>query len=149
MAFHLVVEPVTVLLRELRQRNIEVAICRIEDELTEEDVKAQILFHDELAIICGKHNPWARRRLSVKLSELMHEPWALYPPGSFFGRVTRSVFAANGLQAPRATVTTSSAYALFPHRSMRIRHEMEHQEGVDAVEFLIGIGQNTNIALLR
>jgi hypothetical protein len=39
----LVVEPATVLLRELRQRNIEVAICRIEDELTEEDVKAQIL----------------------------------------------------------------------------------------------------------
>jgi DNA-binding transcriptional LysR family regulator len=112
MAFHLVVEPVTVLFRELRQRNIEVAICRIEDELTEEDVKAQILFHDELAVICGKHNPWARRHRSIKLSELMQEPWALYPPASFFGRVTRSVFAANGLEAPRATVTTSSAYAL-------------------------------------
>jgi len=112
MSFHLVVEPVTVLLRELRQRNIELAISRIEDELTEEDVKAQVLFHDELAVICGKHNAWARRRRSIKLSELMHEPWALYPPASFFGRVTRSVFAANGLEAPRATVTTPSAYAL-------------------------------------
>src|SRR6476660_5380187 len=34
MAFHLVVEPVTVLLRELRERNIEIAISRIENELT-------------------------------------------------------------------------------------------------------------------
>jgi DNA-binding transcriptional LysR family regulator len=112
MSFHLVVEPVTVLLRELRQRNIELAISRVEDDPAEADVKAQVLFHDELAVICGKHNAWARRRRSIKLSELMHEPWALYPSASFFGRVTRSVFAANGLEAPRATVTTPSAYAL-------------------------------------
>jgi DNA-binding transcriptional LysR family regulator len=112
MVFHFIVEPATELLRELRHRNIELAICRIENELTEEDLKTQILFHDELAVICGKHTRWARRRRSVKLSELMHEPWALYPPATFVGRATRSVFAANGFEAPRATVTTPSAYAL-------------------------------------
>src|SRR6516164_8090885 len=37
---------------------------------------------------------------------------ALYPPASFFGRVTGRVFTTNGLEAPRATVTTLSAYAL-------------------------------------
>jgi DNA-binding transcriptional LysR family regulator len=42
----------------------------------------------------------------------MYEPWALYPPATFVGRVTRSVFANNGLEVPRATVTTPSAFAL-------------------------------------
>jgi len=112
MAFHLIVEPATVLLRELRHRSIELAISRIRDELAAEDMKAQILFQDELAVICGKHNPWARRRHNVKLSALMNESWALYPASSFFGVVTRSAFAAHGLDLPRVTVTTPSTYAL-------------------------------------
>jgi DNA-binding transcriptional LysR family regulator len=112
MAFHLIIEPATVLIRELRHRNIELAIARMVDAAMEEDVKAQILFHDELAVICGKHNPWARRRSSVKLSELMDEPWALYPSSSFFGLVTQSAFAAHGLDVPGVTVTTPSTYAL-------------------------------------
>jgi DNA-binding transcriptional LysR family regulator len=114
MTFHLIVETATALLRELRHRNIELAISRVVDALREEDVKTQILFHDELAVICGKNNRWARRRSSVKLSELMDEPWALYPTSSFFGLVTQSAFAAHGLQVPRVTVTvnTPSTYAL-------------------------------------
>jgi DNA-binding transcriptional LysR family regulator len=111
MAFHLIVEPATVLMRELRYRNIELAITRLVDAQIEEDLKTQILFHDELAVICGKHNQWARRR-RVKLSQLLDERWALYPSSSFFGLVTRSAFAAHGLEVPRVTVTTPSTYAL-------------------------------------
>lgn len=112
MTFHLIVEATTTLIRELRHRNIELVIARMVDAVTKEDLKTQILFHDELAVICGKHNAWARRRSSVKLSELMDEPWALYPSSSFFGLVTQSAFAAHGLDLPRVTVTTPSTYAL-------------------------------------
>jgi hypothetical protein len=62
MAFHFIVKPATVLIRELRHRNIEFAITRMIKGLIEEDAKTQTLFHDELAVTCGKHNPWARRR---------------------------------------------------------------------------------------
>ena len=111
MAFHLIVEPATALIRELRYRNIELAITRHVDTQMKEDLKMQILFHDELAVICAKHNQWARRR-RVKLSQLLDERWALYPPSSFFGLVTRSAFAAHGLEVPRVSVTTPSTYAL-------------------------------------
>jgi DNA-binding transcriptional LysR family regulator len=111
MHFHLVVEPVTELLRELRNRNIELALSRIADEMIDEDLKTETLFHDQLAVVCGKHSSWARQR-RVKLGELVNEPWALYPPSTFFGLVTRSIFAANGVDAPRPTVTTPSAFAL-------------------------------------
>ena len=53
-AENLIVEPATVLMRELRYRNIELAITRLVDAQIEEDLKTQILFHDELAVICGK-----------------------------------------------------------------------------------------------
>ena len=110
MVFHLVVEPASVLIPELRRRNIELAIRRMVDS-AEEDMKAQVLFHDELAVICGKHNRWARRT-SVKLSELMDEPWALWPPSSFLGLLIRDAFAARGLEVPRATVSTPSTDAI-------------------------------------
>jgi hypothetical protein len=34
-------------------------------------------------------------------------------------------------------------------RGMRIGHKVEHQKGIDAVEFLVSIGQCTDITLLR
>jgi DNA-binding transcriptional LysR family regulator len=77
----------------------------------EEDMDAQILFHDELAVICGKNNRWARRR-NVKLRELVDEPWALWPPSSFLGLLIRDVFAARGLEVPRATVSAPSTSAI-------------------------------------
>ena len=111
MVFHLVVEPAAALMVELRRRNVELAIRRMADPVAEKDVNAQMLFYDELAVICAKHNRWARRR-SVKLSELMDEPWALWPPSSFLGGLIRSAFAAHGLEVPRTTVSTPSTYAL-------------------------------------
>jgi DNA-binding transcriptional LysR family regulator len=111
MVFHLIVEPGSALMGELRRRNVELAIRRMADPLAEKDLDAQILFYDELAVICAKHNRWARRR-SVKLSELMDEPWAFSPPSTFLGGLIRSTFAAHGLEVPRTTVSTPSTYAL-------------------------------------
>lgn len=111
MVFHLIAVPGADLIPELRRRNIELAIRRTVDPLAEEDMTAQTLFHDELAVICGKHNQWGRRR-SVKLSELIDQPWALWPPSSYLGVLTRDAFAAHGLEVPRATVVTRSTYAI-------------------------------------
>jgi DNA-binding transcriptional LysR family regulator len=110
MVFRLVVGPASVLIPELRRGNIDLAIRRMIGR-PEDDLKAQTLFQDELAVICGKSNTWARRR-GVELRELMDEPWALWPPSSYLGHLTREVFAAHGLDVPRATVSAPSTHAI-------------------------------------
>ena len=110
MVFRLVVEPASVLIPELRRGNIELAIRRMIGR-PEEDLKAQILFQDELAVVCGRSNKWARRR-GVGLRALVDEPWALWPPSSYLGRLTREVFAAHGLEVPRTAVSAPSTHAI-------------------------------------
>lgn len=111
MTFELHVEPTDVLLRDLRQRNIELAITRLVDPTADDDLTIQTLFHDDLAVICGKHSRWARRR-GVKLADLTTEPWVLPPETGFLRALITGAFRAQGLEEPRATVTTSSTYAL-------------------------------------
>lgn len=111
MVFHLITESTTVLIRELRRRNIELAICRIAGPFTEDDLIAEILFHDRLAVISGKLGRWVRRR-AIRLSELIDEPWVLPPPDSFLGGLICDAFHIHGLERPRATVNTNSTYAI-------------------------------------
>jgi len=111
MAFALSVEPTDVLLHAMRQRDIELVISRLADFVTDEDLNVDTLFHDELAVICSKRNKWARRR-GVSLAELVGEPWVFPPATGFLTKVIRKAFDEQGLEVPRATVTTLSTYAL-------------------------------------
>lgn len=79
--------------------------------MTDEDLKVDTLFHDELAVICSKRNKWARRK-GVALADLLGEPWVLPPAQGFLTKIIRGAFEEHGLDVPRATVTTSSTYAL-------------------------------------
>ncbi|MGE0426039.1 MAG: LysR family transcriptional regulator [Reyranellaceae bacterium] len=112
MTFHLIVEPTDVLLRQLGSRSLELAISRMIDPATPDWIESEVLFHDRLSIIAGKRNPWARRRRPIELHQLMGGPWALPPPEGFLSPLIRSAFAARGLPAPQATVTTQSTYTL-------------------------------------
>jgi DNA-binding transcriptional LysR family regulator len=107
MTFELSVEGTNVLLRQLRQREIELVISRLAGWVRDDDLSIETLFHDELAVICGKQNKWARRR-NVSLQELAGEPWVLPPAGGFLTEVMRCAFAEQGLEMPKAAVTTSS-----------------------------------------
>lgn len=111
MRFELSVGGTDVLLRQLRQRDVELVISRLAPSVRDDDLKIETLFHDELAVICGRQSKWARRR-NVSLAELVPEPWVLPPPTGFLTQVMRGAFDAQGLAFPRATVTTSSTYAL-------------------------------------
>lgn len=111
MTFTLTIASTDQLLQALRQRDIELAISRLADFVTDEDLKVDTLFHDELAVICSKRNKWARRR-SVALADLMGEPWVFPPAGGFLTKVICGAFKEHGLDIPHAAVTTSSTYAL-------------------------------------
>jgi DNA-binding transcriptional LysR family regulator len=106
MFFHVVTGDTATLYRDVMDRNIELAICRMIGPLPDE-LAADILFHDAFAVMTSAKNPLTRRR-KLTLAELANEPWTLYPSDSFFGTVVAQAFRANGHEPPRLTVTTLS-----------------------------------------
>jgi DNA-binding transcriptional LysR family regulator len=111
MRFELTVGPTEVLLRQLRQRDVEIVISRLASMAGNDDLSVETLFHDELVVICSKQSKWARRR-NVSLADLVGEPWVLPPATGFLTGIMRGEFEAQGLKFPRATVTTSCTYSL-------------------------------------
>jgi DNA-binding transcriptional LysR family regulator len=106
MFFHVVTGDTATLYRDVTDRNIELAICRMIGPLPDE-LAAEILFHDSFAVTTSAKNPLTRRR-KLTLAELADEPWTLYPSDSFFGTVVAQAFRANGHEPPRLTVATLS-----------------------------------------
>lgn len=106
--FHVVTGDGGTLYKNLLEKSIEVAICRMMGPLPEE-LAAEVVFYDSLVVLSSANNPLTRRR-KLTLVELMDEPWALPPADSFFSSLIDDVFRANGHQPPRSTVATLSEY---------------------------------------
>jgi DNA-binding transcriptional LysR family regulator len=73
----------------------------------EEDIAAEVLFHDRTFVVAGSRNKWTRRR-KIELAELADEPWCLPPIGSLPGSIFGQLFVANGVAFPPRGVTTGS-----------------------------------------
>jgi DNA-binding transcriptional LysR family regulator len=84
--------------RDLRERKIDLLLGRMTLPI-QEDIHAEILFHDSIKIVAGPKNKWARHR-KVELSELADEPWCLPPPESLIGSRIADVFRARGMKFP-------------------------------------------------
>jgi DNA-binding transcriptional LysR family regulator len=106
IVFHVVTGDTGGLYRELTERNVELAICRIIGDLPDE-LSAEVLFYDSIAIATAATNPLTRRR-KLTLVELANEPWTFYPYDSFFGAIVVEAFRAGGHEPPRLTVSTLS-----------------------------------------
>jgi len=105
MFFHVVAGDTASLYKDVSERNIEFAICRIgplPDELV-----ADVLFYDAFSIVTSAKNPLTRRR-KLTLADLGNQPWTLLPFDSFFGSVIAETFRANGHEPPRPTVASLS-----------------------------------------
>jgi DNA-binding transcriptional LysR family regulator len=108
MSFHVVAGDTAGLYREVMDRNVELAICRMIGPLPD-DLAAEVLFHDALAILTSARNPLTRRR-RLTLADLVNEPWVQLPGDSLFGSMVMEVFRAHGHEPPRPTVVTHSEY---------------------------------------
>jgi DNA-binding transcriptional LysR family regulator len=108
MIFHFIPGDTWSLYREVAERNVELAICRMIGRLPDE-LTAEILFHDSFVVATAATNPLTRRR-RLTLEEIAHEPWTLYPYDSAFGSVIAETFRANGREPPALTVPTLSAF---------------------------------------
>ena len=94
---------VTLQYGDLRNRDVELILGRIQAPFAEEDLIAETLFHELMVVVTGATNRWARRR-RIELRELIEEPWVLAQPDSLPRRLQEEAFHASRLEAPRANV---------------------------------------------
>ncbi len=95
--------------RELRERRVDLILGRMIEPEADEDLQAEILFHDPIRIVVGHRSKWLRRK-QIGLSELVGEPWILTPPGSLASSLAAEVFRSMGLDVPRASVVSTSVH---------------------------------------
>lgn len=107
VTFHVLQRATDTVLRELEERQVELAISRMLEPLDIEHMDAEILYNDSFVVVAGAQNPWTRRR-KVKLADLVNEPWTLLPHETLLGSDVAQAFRVHGLEPPRATVVTVS-----------------------------------------
>ena len=95
------------LLADLRARRLDVVVTRYGLDASYEDLDAVWLFRVPLVAVADRRNPLLRRK-SLKLVDVMEEPWTLSPPDTFLGRLVAAAFRREGLPLPAAAVTSVS-----------------------------------------
>ncbi|HKH20387.1 MAG TPA: LysR family transcriptional regulator [Gammaproteobacteria bacterium] len=100
-------DPVTLIERELAQRNIEFALAPISGLNVRTDVEVEVLFDDRQVVMAGAQSKWGRRR-NLRLPDLIGEPWIWPPPTSIIGVSMTEAFRASGVELPRTRVISFS-----------------------------------------
>lgn len=105
--FHVMsADPVSLAAVHLPARTIELAMGGTPDDLPA-DVVAEPLFDDTHVVMASTDSAWTRRR-KLRLADLLEAPWVLPPVDSLARRRIDAAFAARGLAAPTAKVSTFS-----------------------------------------
>lgn len=107
VTYHLVPGALLALYDQLRERRIELAFSGDSALDRQEDIDAEVLFEEPLAVAASAESPWLRRR-RVQLADLVDQPWTWSPPGTVVDRLIVEAFRASGLEPPRATVYTDA-----------------------------------------
>jgi DNA-binding transcriptional LysR family regulator len=108
IVFHVTLGDAASLYRELQERKIDIVVARTL-AITDEDIKAEVLFEDTYSVAAGAQNRWTSRR-RISLADLIDEPWILPPVDSLIGSVAASAFALAGLDLPATTVFSHSVH---------------------------------------
>jgi len=107
-----IAETRTVQYREIRERNIELMVGRLQSPFDEDDLVATPLFHEPLLVVTGKQSRWARRR-NIELKELVGEQWVLPSRDSAPGVLTVEIFRGCGLRPPHPRVVGLSMHLVL------------------------------------
>lgn len=92
--------------RELRERQVDVALARTSPSSTDDDLDIEVLLDDRHRVVAGVHSPWARRR-KLALSDLVGEPW-IFAANHFIRELIADAFASQGLAMPQERVSANS-----------------------------------------
>lgn len=103
ISFHIAPGDGSTNLRRLKARELDLLVAWKSVPYGDEQLVYQPLYEDPLVIVAGARHPLVRRR-KIRLAELMNEAWVLAAPEGDLVSIALSVFAAAGLDRPRATV---------------------------------------------
>ncbi len=92
---------------ELRERRVDLLLGRLFKPVSVDDVTVEVLCRDAFFVVAGTTSRWARRR-KIALSELMEDPWILFPKGSLSDAHIADAFRAHGLEPPRRALRSYS-----------------------------------------
>jgi len=130
IVFHVVPCGVPQVYEHLRERRIDLGYADIREDAPQDDLEAEVLFDDTLAVVASPSSPWTRRR-KIRLAELVDEPWTWPEAGTLLDSLITAAFSASGVRPPRATVyadainlrtrlaETGSFLAVVPASTMR------------------------------
>ena len=94
--------------RELHERTVDLLLGRLLKPVAADEIDAEVLFQDNYFVVAGSRSPWARRR-KIALADLLDELWILVPSTNVFASRMGQAFSEQGLEPPRARVTSFSA----------------------------------------
>ena len=101
------------MIRDLLDRSLDLVVARggqrLADDSALEKLNVDVLFDDEIVVVTGRQNKWARRR-EIDLNELMDERWILSAPGTWNYMVVEEAFRARGLPLPKISLNTLSIH---------------------------------------
>jgi DNA-binding transcriptional LysR family regulator len=95
--------------RELRERRVDLVLGRIPDPFENDEMSADLLYHERIYVVAGKRSKWARRR-KIELAELVDEAWLMVPPNTYPSATVDAAFAARGLKMPLPSVVSFSVH---------------------------------------
>ena len=109
ITYSVTISDTTTLMRELRERNLDIVITRWTYRNASDDLVAEPLYNNPLGVLVHRRHPLLRHK-RLKLEDLMDERWTLSPQDSFLGQIVEEEFKRRKLAYPKATVTSISIY---------------------------------------
>jgi DNA-binding transcriptional LysR family regulator len=109
ITYHVRIADGASLLRELRERALDIVVVRGSAESAADDLAEETLYNAPLAVMADKRHPLVGRR-RLELKDLMNERWALSPPDSYLGVMVVDIFRRRDLELPSAAVTSISIF---------------------------------------
>ncbi|MCP4621225.1 MAG: LysR family transcriptional regulator [Bradyrhizobium sp.] len=105
--FHVELSTAPLQFNLLRDRKCELVVARLLTDVQEVDLDIEPLFFEQLRVVAGAGNKWARRP-RVGLAELIDEPWILSPFELERGSPLVDAVRALGLSVPKPRILSNS-----------------------------------------
>ncbi|XAH24026.1 LysR family transcriptional regulator [Xylophilus sp. GW821-FHT01B05] len=99
------------LVERVREGSLDIALCRLVTDADEaKGLDQAVLFEDEYVLVAGRNHRCARMK-SLRLSELVDEPWVLPHANGLFYAHVQALFLAQAGRMPANTVESSTPLA--------------------------------------
>lgn len=105
MSFNVLAGNTATLHQALTERNVDFVLAQRFGAFSDERFAFEKLYEEKYVVLASGKSRWVRRK-SIRLADLLDEPWTLSAPETVIGMVAKQAFSAGGLPYPRVTVTT-------------------------------------------